>query len=112
LLAALCRATSVRVVDAFDDGLVAARGVVRGLEIALPLEGLLDLASERERLARDLARVEGELATASRKLANESFLEKAPSQVVEKERSLRRDLMERKKKLENGLAMLGKGPAG
>ena len=111
LLAGLCRASAVRVVDAFEDGLVAARGVVRGLEVAVPLEGLLDLGLERERLAKDLAKVEGDLAVSSRKLNNESFLERAPAEVVEKERGVHRDLMERKKKIEGGLAMLGKGPA-
>jgi valyl-tRNA synthetase len=112
LVAGLSRASVLRIVDGFEEGLVAARGVVRGLEIALPLDGLVDLTSERERLAKDLAKIEADLASCVRKLNNDSFLERAPAEVVEKERALHRDLLERKRKIESGLAMLGRGPAG
>jgi valyl-tRNA synthetase len=55
-------------------------------ELYLPLEGLLDLDEERARLERELAALDAERARAEAKLANPSFLEKAPANVVAKAR--------------------------
>ena len=110
LLASLVRAESLVVVDAFAADLVSARGVVRGLELALPLAGLLDFDAERSRLTRELAKVDAELDARNRKLANESFLERAPAEVIEKERSIQSEYLEKKQRLEATLASLsGRG---
>jgi valyl-tRNA synthetase len=57
---------------------------VAGAEVALDLSGVIDVAAERKRLAKDLAAAEKEKAQATAKLGNEAFLAKAPDQVVEK----------------------------
>jgi len=111
LVKALVRAGSVTVVDAFPAGLVAARGVVRSLEAAIPLEGLLDLDAERDRLTRELAKIDREVEVRNRKLANESFLERAPAAVVEKERSIQQEFLDKKRRIESTLATLGGGGA-
>jgi valyl-tRNA synthetase len=107
LIATLCRAASVRTVEEFEKGLIAARGVVRGLEVALPLKGLLDLGAERTRLGRELARVDIEIEGRARKLGNESFLLRAPADVVERERAAQKELLDKKKRIESMLASLG-----
>jgi valyl-tRNA synthetase len=55
-------------------------------ELYLPLEGLLDLEEERDRLERELAALGAERARAEARLANPAFLEKAPAPVVARAR--------------------------
>lgn len=55
-------------------------------ELFLPLEGLIDPAAERERLARELAKVESEIAKVSTKLNSDSFVAGAPPPVVAEHR--------------------------
>jgi len=107
LIAGLVRGERLHVVDAFADGLVAARGVAGKTDIAIPLEGLLDLGAERERIQKDLARVQKDLAGRSRRLNNPSFLERAPAEIVEKERRVLAELEERQNRLTANLAVLG-----
>src|SRR5260370_4562573 len=52
-------------------------------EVALVYEQKVDVAAERERLQKELTRLEGQLANAQRQLGNEQFLSKAPPKVVE-----------------------------
>ncbi|HEV8480301.1 MAG TPA: valine--tRNA ligase [Candidatus Eisenbacteria bacterium] len=66
---------------------VAASAVVRGMEVWLPLAGLVDLDAERMRLAREADRVLGDLEGTRRKLMNQDFLTKAKKEVVERERA-------------------------
>jgi len=60
--------------------------VVGGVEVYLPLAGMVDLERERERLAKEMEGVKGEIARAEKLLADEEFLAKAPPQVVGRER--------------------------
>ncbi len=111
LIAGLVRASSVLVVDRIEDRMPAARGTARGVEMALPLEGLLDFEVERVRLAREMAKLEAEAAARARKLGNEAFLLRAPADVVEHERSLQKALLDRRKRIEEALSALRGGEA-
>jgi valyl-tRNA synthetase len=51
--------------------------------VAVIYEKPIDVAAERERLTKDIAKYEKGLAAAERQLGNEAFLTKAPAQVVE-----------------------------
>jgi valyl-tRNA synthetase len=60
--------------------------VVGATEIYLPLDDLINLDEEQARLAKEVGKIEQELARVQRKLANGDFLTKAKEEVVEKER--------------------------
>jgi len=105
-ISALVRAKTVSILDAIADDLVAARGLAGDIQIALPLEGLLDFDLERERIGKELDKVDKELAVRSKKLANRSFVSRAPAEVVAKERSLQQELVLRKERLAKTLANL------
>ena len=52
-------------------------------ELCLPLEGLVDAVAEKARLAKELEKIESEIAKTGQKLANPNFSQKAPPQVLE-----------------------------
>jgi valyl-tRNA synthetase len=78
---------------------VAASAVVQGAEIFLPLEGLIDLDAERERLVREADRLLHDLEGTRRKFNNAEFLAKAKPEVVERERQRLAQLEETLEKL-------------
>jgi valyl-tRNA synthetase len=80
--------------------------VVGSTEVYLPLEGLVDLRAERERLARELAEHE-RLIQKSQTLLASGFAEKAPSAVVEKERAKLESLQGARSKLAARLQEIG-----
>jgi valyl-tRNA synthetase len=64
----------------------AAALVVQDVEVFLPLAGLIDLDAERARLARELEAAEADIERRTGRLANESFVARAPDHVVQRER--------------------------
>jgi valyl-tRNA synthetase len=83
-LAALGRLSDVRLVDALPEREAPVQ-VVDPLRVMLDVQ--IDVAVERDRLAKDIARHEGEIAKAQAKLANEGFVARAPGAIVEQERA-------------------------
>ena len=101
----LARLESVAAVDAFETG--TARGTVDGVDIGLPLAGILDLGAERQRLEKAIAGVASEIGKISRKLDNPGFIAKAPEEVVEENRRRLAEETTRRGALEAALARLG-----
>jgi valyl-tRNA synthetase len=88
-------------------GEVGASAVLRsGTELFLPLAGVIDLGRERTRLRDEAARIEGLANGTEKKLANESFVAKAPAEVVEREREKLAGYREQVDKLRAKLAAL------
>ncbi len=85
----IARAARARLafVDVLAERAHSAKAVVGAeVELLVPLEGLIDIAAEKARLLREAAKAEKEVETLGRKLANASFVERAPAEVVDKER--------------------------
>ncbi|MBN1995450.1 MAG: valine--tRNA ligase [Anaerolineae bacterium] len=57
-----------------------------GIEIYLPLAGMIDLAAEKERLQKELAQLQQRIAAGQAKLNTPNFVQKAPAEVVDRER--------------------------
>jgi valyl-tRNA synthetase len=80
--------------------------VAGGVEIYLPLTGMLDLEAERTRLQRELAHVENGIMRSQDLLGNQGFVAKAPADIVQKERDKLASLQEQAETLRRRLEAL------
>ncbi len=81
----------------------AATAIISGATVFVPLEGVLDVAKETERLEKELKKIGVELSKVSKKLNNEDFLGKAPADVVEKVKEKHQQFLEKQQKLQANL---------
>jgi valyl-tRNA synthetase len=86
----------------------AVAAMFKGGEIYLPLEDLIDISKELERLGKEKERLEGEINRVSGKLANESFVSRAPAAVVDQERARLVKYEEMHKNITERIAILSK----
>jgi valyl-tRNA synthetase len=100
---ALARLSAVRLVEVLPDS-TAPVAVVGDARIMLYKE--VDPAVEAERISKEVARIGGEIGKAKARLANSSFVERAPAQVVEQERKRLADFEENLLKLQDQLQKL------
>jgi valyl-tRNA synthetase len=110
-LARLARVDEVRWERA-RAGTVGAHAVLKGggMELFLPLEGVIDVARERTRMQEEIGRKEGQLDAGQKRLANEQFVSRARPDVVAKERERAAQLTDELAKLREKLALLeGRG---
>ena len=84
----------------------SASAVLRGVEIFIPLEGLIDLEVERQKIQKEISRLEGSLLGIEKKLSNEKFVANAAPEVVQKERAKQKDWSENIIKLKEILSNL------
>ena len=89
----LARVEEIFIADRLPELEGAARDVVGGIEVAVPLEGLIDPEKERARITRELVRKEGEARGLASKLDNLSFVERAPRDVVDQARNRHGELI-------------------
>jgi len=78
-----------------------ATGVVGPMRIFVPLAGIVDIAGEKARLDKELAKVEKDLQQCSKKLSNRDFCAKAAADIIQKEEEKFKGFQERHAALEN-----------
>ena len=81
----------------------AATAHVRGVDVYLPLKGLIDIDKEIARLKKEIENAKKEVERINSKLANAGFLAKAPQEVIEKERIKAEEYTLKKSSLEERL---------
>ncbi|WIX03908.1 valine--tRNA ligase [Pseudomonas sp. AR5] len=87
LLKKLAKLESIRVLGPGEDAPLAATALVGDLQVLVPMAGLIDKDAELARLDKEIARLDGEVQRVGGKLANAGFVDKAPPQVIDKERA-------------------------
>jgi len=86
LLKRLARVETIEWLHADAEPPLNALALVGELKVMVPLVGLIDLGAEQARLGKDVAKKQQELERLQQKLANPNFADKAPADVVAKER--------------------------
>ncbi|MBC3618625.1 valine--tRNA ligase [Vibrio metschnikovii] len=87
VLISLAKLESVRVIESNEVTPACATALVGKSELMIPMAGLIDKQAELERLAKEIAKTEGEIKRIEGKLSNQGFIAKAPEAVVAVERN-------------------------
>jgi valyl-tRNA synthetase len=102
----LVRIDQLTVDQKIDKPKACASAVVKGCDIFIPLEGLIDVELERVRIQKEMKRLLGSFEGVRKKLENENFVSKAPAEVIERERMKMDDWQKALEKLQSILADL------
>jgi valyl-tRNA synthetase len=84
----------------------ASLQVAGDVEIIVPLRGLVNVEEEEKRLNKEIAKIEKDMEFLSKKLENPSFVERAPADVVVKEREKIAEFANKKQLLEDSLVKI------
>ncbi len=103
LIKTLARLESIQWLNENDQRPQAATALAGELEILIPMAGLIDTKEETARLSREIAKLDKEIEKVEAKLQNPNFADKAPLEVVTKEKDKLNDLATLKKKLQSQL---------
>ncbi|MBN8982077.1 MAG: valine--tRNA ligase [Rhizobiales bacterium] len=104
VLKRLARLGEISFADRAPDGSVQL--LIRGEVAAIPLKGVIDLAAEKTRLNKELARANDDIKRVDAKLGNEKFVANAPEDVIDEQREKREEAEARKSKILEALERL------
>ncbi|MBT3792924.1 MAG: valine--tRNA ligase [Rhodospirillales bacterium] len=105
---AICQLARIETIDALDGDVPkgALQSVLDEATLILPIAGIIDLDGEGDRLKKEIAKAEQEMALVEKKLANKGFVEKAPEAVVAENRERLAEYTAQKEKLTEALVRL------
>ena len=105
---AAIKASSLDVQTKIDNSNVMPSGISKLGDLYMSIKGIVDLESEILKTEKELDEVNIHLVNIEKKLNNKNFVERAPEEVVEKQKLMLIDLIEKNKKLSLTLEMLKK----
>ncbi len=100
----MARLSDITFADRAPEG--AVQLLVRGEVAALPLKGVIDLAAEKTRLDKEIAKADADIKRVDAKLGNEKFVANAPEEIVEEEKEKREAAVARRAKIVEALQRL------
>jgi len=100
----MARLSDITFADRAPEGVVQL--LVRGEVAALPLKGVIDLAAEKTRLDKEIAKADADIKRVDAKLGNEKFVANAPEEIVEEEKEKREEAVARRAKIVEALQRL------
>jgi valyl-tRNA synthetase len=100
----MARLSDISFADRAPEG--AVQLLVRGEVAALPLKGVIDLAAEKTRLDKEIAKADADIKRVDAKLGNEKFVANAPEEIVEEEKEKREAAVARREKIVEALKRL------
>jgi valyl-tRNA synthetase len=89
-----------------EEKIPCATQVLDSIEIRIPLTELVNPLEEKKRLDKEIQKLLAEIDRIRKKLANESFVERAPKEVVLKEKEKLEQIQNKKTKLEQNLSQI------
>jgi valyl-tRNA synthetase len=84
----------------------SATSVRSAMEIFVPLKGVLNIAAEIDRLRKDEAKTDTAIVALNRKLFNDDFIQKAPKEIIEKEKAKYEELITMKERIAESIRIL------
>jgi len=103
----LARVEQIDINPAYHPDKTDASAIIPDCVIYAPLKGLIDFEAEKARLSKELTKIEAELAKVEGKLSNESFVSKAPAEILDKEKGKKNELSSVKNNLIESISKLG-----
>ena len=100
LLKKLAKLESVRLLGEGEEAPLSAIALVGDMQVLVPMAGLIDKDAELARLDKEIARLDGEVKRVGGKLSNAGFVDKAPAEVIDKERAKLAEAEQAKAKLQ------------
>ena len=102
----LASVESITQKDTSDDIPKSAFALLNQMKIYIPLEGLVDIKEEKARLEKKLVKLNQELKSVQDRLSNDTFVEKAPTEVVEELKGKLKSLMSDQTRIEEQIKLL------
>ncbi|NCD32737.1 MAG: valine--tRNA ligase [Spartobacteria bacterium] len=98
-IVALLRVSSMTIDAAFEPGKPMPSALTQLGTLYMPLDGIVDVQAEMEKLKAELAKINGDLISVSKKLENMDFINKAPAKVVAIQENRKKELLEKADKV-------------
>jgi len=106
---ALGSVEAISILSDDDQEPVSATALLDGMKILIPLEGLIDIEDEKQRLQKNLAKIDKDIKSSKQRLLNKDFRSKAPQEIIDQLKTRLEHLIRDKTKIEDQFNRLSKG---